>query len=630
MSGGKRAMVVSPLELSQAGRMNATSRLLGRVVGIEVTDLLFSCYILCGPTRKHLVQVEAWRELLVPATKLFEEGKLVSITKATLAVRRSDKNKFTLSGCRWMIRFDKLMEVQSADCDKAEPVPDWPGKTATDIPHRPPSSTLEMTACLPECAVTVVARVVEIRQKENKEQPDKSFVKAVLQDCNENGEVYQADLMAWQPEFRETMRAALQPDGVYEISPVLVSSEQQSFSVKWIKKTKARSLHGTAEARMLENQKSTAARAIQNLSEQKKTGVGRPDPSTRSAKLVAASTLAEFIPEKGLLKTTPDDVWELPCSMILDITASGGDLWTYVGCSVCHKRDAACSHGGATRPCYSGLLHVSDHTATVEVKFWTEQIDQLMQASGWQEPITDMDAADRFVAVLRTKYWMTRCTIVEEPAFQSRAARNRLQLVHVEERKSDFVGTNKPLFSLRSPNSRPGVPAILFREVQVDAAGQVLGRDGRELHFAEFLVQLRGEPMQDGKDTDKGVRISFHCEDIGDLQSTHSELFWVLSMQDMLKVARLQSDSLLRVVAQPQTQGRQVARWQVFLFAAISKHDIDPWRQRKAWQRSSPGDEKKKRAAEQIALATPNSKLTKVGKELTSPGYDVSPIRGRK
>ena len=205
-----------------------------------------------------------------------------------------------------------------------------------------------------------------------------------------------------------------------------------------------------------------------------------------------------------------------------------------------------------------------------------------------------------------------------------------MQLVHVEERKSDFVGTSKPLFSLRSPNSRPGVPAILFREVQVDAAGQVLGQDGRELHFAEFLVQLRGEPMQDGKDTDKGVRISFHCEDIGDLRSTHSELFWVLSMQDMLKVARLQSDSLLRVVAQPQTQGRQVARWQVFLFAAISKHDIDAWRQRKAWQRNSPGDEKKKRAAEQIALATPNSNLTKVGKELTYPGYDVSPIRGRK
>lgn len=239
---------------------------------------------------------------------------------------------------------------------------------------------------------------------------------------------------------------------------------------------------------------------------------------------------------------------------------------------------------------------MSDHTATVEVKFWTDQIDQLMQAAGWQEPITDMDAADRFVAVLRTKYWMTRCTIVEEPAFQSRAARNRLQLVHVEERKSDFVGTSKPLFSLRSPNSRPGVPAILLREVQVDAAGQVLGQDGRELHFAEFLVQLRGEPMQDGKDTDKGVRISFGCEDIGDLRSTHSELFWVLSMQDMLKVARLQSDSLLRVVAQPQTQGKQVARWQVFLFVAISKHDIDAWRQRKGWQRNSPGDEKKTRS----------------------------------
>ncbi|CAK9076097.1 Proteoglycan 4 (Lubricin) (Megakaryocyte-stimulating factor) (Superficial zone proteoglycan) [Cleaved into: Proteoglycan 4 C-terminal part] [Durusdinium trenchii] len=249
-------------------------------------------------------------------------------------------------------------------------------------------------------------------------------------------------------------------------------------------------------------------------------------------------------------------------------------------------------------------------------------MDQVFKATAWQEPILDVDTATRFVTTLRSKCWVARCIISEEPAYQNRPARNLLQLISLQEQKHTFTGTSKPLFSLQSGPSRPGIPAITLRDVKVDAARQVSGQDDREIEFAEFVVQLRGVPTQDSKETEQGVRICFICEDVGDVQSgTTSALCWVLNMQDMWQGARMQSDSLLRVVAQPQVQGRQIVRWQALFSVAITKQDIDFWRQRKAWQASSPGDNAKKRVAEQIALATPNTKYNKVAAELRSPGY---------
>lgn len=574
-----------------------------------------------------MVQVEAWRELTTPAQKVFQEGHLVSITNASIAARRSDKSKFSLSGCRWMIRFDKNTEVQPGANDAAEVIPDWPDHTAQDIPCRTPRSSLEMTACLSDCAVTVVARVVEMRQKDNQEQPVKSFVKAVLQDCNGEGEVYQADLLAYSPEHRQEMQKALRENCVYEISPVLtpVVADNRSFSLKWTRQTKVKDLTGTAEATGVAAEGGVGVAHV--LSEPKHGAKDRVDYTSRPAKLVAASVLAAFVPDRGVLKSLPDEVWEMPCAMILDIAASSGDVWSYEGCSVCCKRNGACTHGADKRICYNALLSLSDHTATIEVRAWTEAMDEIYRALGCNEPVVDVAQAADFVAAARSKYWIARCVVTEESAYQSRAARNRLQLVSVREQVVTFPGTSKALFSLHNMSCRPGVPAIFLGDVKVDAAEQVLDASGRIVEFAEFLVQLRGDPSQDGKDSEKGVRISFGCEDIGDTTNTGSELQWVLGMKDMLRVARLQADSLLRVVAQPQIHGRKIARWQVLFYTCIRQEDIDPWRQRKQWQAISPGEEKKKRAAEQIGLATPNTKLTKVVKELQSPSYSAGPVK---
>lgn len=71
MSSGSEAMVVSPSEVTKAGRLEEAKRFIGRVVEIEITEDLFSRYVLCGMNRKDMIQVEAWRELSRPARSLF-------------------------------------------------------------------------------------------------------------------------------------------------------------------------------------------------------------------------------------------------------------------------------------------------------------------------------------------------------------------------------------------------------------------------------------------------------------------------------------------------------------------------------------------------------------------------------
>ena len=63
-------MVVSPTGITKAGPLEAAKRLVGRVIETESQDEMFSCYILCGPSCKHSLHVEAWRELARSAKAL--------------------------------------------------------------------------------------------------------------------------------------------------------------------------------------------------------------------------------------------------------------------------------------------------------------------------------------------------------------------------------------------------------------------------------------------------------------------------------------------------------------------------------------------------------------------------------
>ena len=181
------------------------------------------------------------------------------------------------------------------------------------------------------------------------------------------------------------------------------------------------------------------------------------------------------------------------------------------------------------------------------------------------------------------------------------------------------------LFALQSDHShvRPGIPYVFSSDVSVDAAEQVMTKTGQQIEMAELIIQLKGNPQSLTNDNEKGVRIIFKCVDLGDPNAVETSALWVLSLSNMLPVARLPHNKVLRVIAQPRVQDESLIQWQVIVSSDFDETDIDVWRRRKQWQGLKPRDEKAKRVSE-IALATPKSKYIRTKEELqVSPGNIV-------
>lgn len=242
-SGGAcDAMVVSPTEITlKAGRLEVAKRLVGRVIEIETTDDMFSCYLLCGPTRKYSLHLEAWQELVRVAKDLLPEGKLVSISNVALALRKADKGKWSLSGCRMVIRFDKDLQVKVLD----EPgddvfVPGCDNLLLKDIPKTTPTTSLEAAGCLREGAIAVRVFHLEIVQRPNAEQAEKSMCKLRVVEQRQQGPSYEADILVWGADACSRM-PSMQVKCLYDICPlsVAVATDKHSFSLRWLRSTKA-------------------------------------------------------------------------------------------------------------------------------------------------------------------------------------------------------------------------------------------------------------------------------------------------------------------------------------------------------------------------------------------------------
>ena len=95
---------------SRATRLPKCQRLLGRVVCVEAQDILFTCYLVCGPTRKQLIQIEAWQTLKQRAADQLREGQLVSLTNVALSMQKAATEEQ-----------EKLKEVFHDTMDQ----PDW-------------------------------------------------------------------------------------------------------------------------------------------------------------------------------------------------------------------------------------------------------------------------------------------------------------------------------------------------------------------------------------------------------------------------------------------------------------------------------------------------------------------------
>lgn len=619
MSSGSEAMVVSPSEVTKAGRLEDAKRFIGRVVEIEITDDLFSCYVLCGMNRKDMIHVEAWKELSRPARGLLKEGSLVSLRKVMLATRKAEKNKFSLSGCRMFVRFDKDASIEEAENAADRTVPGYEEVKMQDLPRQVPRTTLQAAGCLKEGAVAVRVEVLEVTRVKGKDEVnDKSMVKAHVADRNAAGKGYSAEILAWGDDGSRLHTVEI--GKVYDIWPLCIfpRNDKQSFALRWIKNTKIEATKDMAPCDF-------AVRGELVELSQRKDGVGgRPDYKNLSATLVAASTLTHFLPERSSVKFDSEEVWELPFVIVTDM-----NLTTYEGCSSCLKK--SCGHSAPKRVCYNVELMIADHTATLEGKVWTWVMDDVLKVGGIEKPEGGIANEEQVRKVLCDSAWSVRCTIVEEAAYQNRGARNRVQIVSMLSQSWQFRGTKNGLFALSSQNCRDGVPYVYARDLTVDAADQVVDEEQRTFEMVEMLFEIKSAPMQETKDGEKGVRLIFTCVDVADPRSTATEVIvmWVVNLEEVLPIARLPEGQLRRAILQPCVKEEKIERWQVVSSTAMSQKDIDPWRARKTWQNLSFGDSAKKRVAEEIVALTPQSKFTKTVEALKSPSNQVK-VQGRE
>jgi len=109
----KKPMVVMPNEITKAGKLDSTKRVVGRIVEVEEKEANYTCYLICGTNRRETLQIDAWQEQKGPARRELTANRLVSITNATLVLRKGDKQKYSLSACRFAIRFDRNLGIAS-------------------------------------------------------------------------------------------------------------------------------------------------------------------------------------------------------------------------------------------------------------------------------------------------------------------------------------------------------------------------------------------------------------------------------------------------------------------------------------------------------------------------------------
>ena len=518
-----------------------------------------------------------------------------------------------------MIRFDKNLKVEGISGKETLKLPGSSGLSVTNLPQSMPTTSLAACACLREGIVAICVQVSEVFQRPNAELPDKSMCKAFIQQCDQKGTLYQAELLGWGPEACEQM-SNLQCGKVYDIMPasVMAANAKSGFGLRWGKGTIAKVSNDTGIA----SRGATAGEGQTIQLSVRKEGGEKKDYSRATAMQVSASTLAHLIPEKEVQEAIPSDVWELPCITILNIAKNADDAWGYKGCSICSKK--VCAHASNERTCYNMDVEVSDHTGTVEMKMWTQTMDALLRSCGLDAPERGVTDIEEIEEQIRNKYWSLRCIIVEEAAYQNRSARNRLEVVSIKEQSRSFTGREKTLFALQSDHTHvwPGIPYVFSSEVSVDAAEQVMNGQGQLIEMAELIVQLKGNPENCSNDNEKGIRIIFKCVDLGDPNVVATSVVWVLSMSKMLTAGRLPHDKVLRIKAQPRVQDGTIKQWQVIVWTDFAEADIDAWRSRKIWQALKPRDEKAKRVAE-IAIATPKSKYHRTIQELQSPGNIV-------
>lgn len=339
--------------------------------------------------------------------------------------------------------------------------------------------------------------------------------------------------------------------------------------------------------------------------------------------LVTAATLESIVPSNGCHKFDNDIAWEIPWITLTDISRRNSDEWHYVGCAECFK-SACTQHHGSTRNCYAVDIQFVDHTSLLEAKLFTGAADELFAAGGLERPggLTPENQSE-MLQTLREMNFSIRLSIKEEEAYGNRPARNQFHVVKIRKQEGSWTGTVKPLLRIPCVLQKCGLPAMLVKELQVDAADQVQGPNKMFVDTVELLVRIgQKKPRNDQQEDEAGLRLTVEAYDHGDTDSPALLLMWVVSIEALLDLAQLLvPNTVLRVIARPVVVASQIIAWQVLHHS--SNVDATAWLERLAWQRADVEQKaaKKRPALEAFCDKTPNTKIKLLTEALQSPSY---------
>ena len=610
----KKPVAVQPHELSSAARLPENRRLLGRVVNIEETEGVFTCYLVCGPTRKQVIQVEAWRELKTPAADLLRAGELVSLSNVALSLRKADKMRYSYSGVQLFVRFDNKLKVDAAVDDAKRPVSGFPDLLVEQLAHTIPLTPFSVAVCLREGTVRIRGRVMEAQHHVGKSSTEVG--KALLEEEGPGGVKLQAEMIGFAECAAQV--GALETDQTYEFFGIAIqpSDDKNGFAFKWVK----------GGAKMKVEAQRTGVSAPSGAGSVKMLSIRAPGSggySAARAVLVSASTLDSIVPATGSRKFENDIVWEVPWVTVTDISRRNSEEWHYVGCSECFKSNCS-QHRGDTRNCYAVDLQFVDHTSLLDAKLFTQAADELFKAGGVEEPGALAPAEqEQLLQTLKGMHFSVRLAIREEEAYQNRPARNQLQVVRIRAQDESWSGTVKPLLRIPVSSGKFGIPAMFVKEVTVDAADQVKGPGNIFLDCVELLVQIgKKKPQNHQQEDEAGLRLTVEAQDRGDEHCPAFLLMWVVSIEGLLDLAReLLPGAVLCVIARPVVNAGVITAWQVLHHS--STVDVPAWLGRLQWQRQDMEQVagRKRGPLEAFAEKTPNSKVKVLKETLASPSY---------
>eukprot|EP00438_Fugacium_kawagutii_P010929 Skav211540 [mRNA] locus=scaffold352:485240:486793:+ [translate_table: standard] len=517
-----------------------------------------------------------------------------------------------------MVRFDKHLTVVSANDEKTRFVAGFPALHLQDLPTTVPETSFNACSCLREGIVRITCCVIEANAFSPK--TGLNLGKALLQETVE-GVCWQAELIAFADQACQV--SSLQVGRMYVLTGVAIqpSNDKNGFAFKWVKGSGANILEEPSGG----DAGSFSGKSAKMLSNRPAGSVSSSLSQARAI-YVSASTLDCLLPSSGCRAFDNSEVWEVPWVTVIDINARrSAEAWHSSGCSECYK--SACSqHRGVQRRCYAIDVQFVDHTGMLEAKMFTAQADEMFAAAGFSvagslEPEQQQTALES----LRSCNFAVRLAIMEDDPWQNRAARNYFQVIKLRQQPQTWNGTVNSLLHLAA-DGKCGLPAMLAKEIYIDAAEQIKGPKDSLLDCVEMLVCIgEAKPENRQENDETGLRVNIEAFDYADESHPKIVLTWLASVTALLDLAReLLPNAMFRIIARPVIVGGAIEAWQVLQHS--SNVNVKAWMERLHWQRQEmDADGSRKRLLfEDFVQQTPNSKVQCVRKALASPSYTAA------